>query len=38
MSYDEFTLRRVKEQFGLTLIEGVCFSQRFSLLNPQRLI
>ena len=34
MSYDEFTLRRVKEQFGLTLIEGVCFFPEIQPVEP----
>ena len=34
MAYSEFTLRRVKEQFGLTLIEGVCFFPEIQPVEP----
>ena len=34
MAYSEFTLRRVKEQFGLTLIEGVCFFPEIQPAEP----
>jgi len=34
MAYSDFTLRRVKEQFGLTLIEGVCFFPEIQAVEP----
>ena len=34
MAYSEFTLRRVKEQFGLTLIEGICFFPEIQPVEP----
>ena len=34
MSYGESILRRVKEQFGLTLIEGVCFFPEIQPVEP----
>jgi hypothetical protein len=34
MAYSDFSLRKVKEQFGLTLVEGVCFLPEITPLMP----
>jgi hypothetical protein len=34
MAYSDFSLRKVKEQFGLTLVEGVCFLPEIEPLMP----
>jgi hypothetical protein len=34
MAYSDFSLRKVKEQFELTLVEGVCFLPEITPLMP----